>query len=220
MEQAIIFDMDGVIIDSNPYHKISWEHFLVKNGHPFNDEIFDNIISGKTGSTSIRLLLGEDLSEEIAAGYLKEIDGDFQEILRQAKDVEPTPGLPAFLQAIRSAGYKTALATSAPPGNVDLTLERTNLRKYFDVILDKTDVTNGKPDPEVYLNAVNRLGTEKDRCVVFEDSRAGIQSAISAGLRVIGVTTGHCRKELLEEGVSMVIDDFQDLRLEEVMNLI
>ena len=219
MEQAIIFDMDGVIIDSNPYHKISWEHFLVKNGHPFNDEIFDNIISGKTGSTSIRLLLGYDLSEEIAAGYLKEIDEDFQDILRQAKDVEPTPGLPAFLQSIRSAGYQTALATSAPPGNVDLTLEKTNLRKYFDVILDKTDVTNGKPDPEVYLNAVNRLGTEKDRCMVFEDSRAGIQSAISAGLRVIGVTTGHSRKELLEEGVAMVIDDFQNLRLEEVMSL-
>ena len=103
---------------------------------------------------------------------------------------------------------------------MDLTLEKTNLRKYFDVILDKTDVTNGKPDPEVYLNTVNRLGTEKDRCVVFEDSRAGIQSAISAGLRVIGVTTGHSRKELLEEGVAMVIDDFRNLRLEEVINLI
>ena len=217
MKDAVIFDMDGVIIDSNPYHKISWERFLIKNGYPFNDDIFDNIISGRTGGTSLRMLLAENIPEEIVAKYLMEIDEEFQEILRNAKDVGPAPGLPEFLDTIKNAGFKTALATSAPPGNVELTLDKTNLREYFDLILDKTDVTNGKPNPEVYLNTVSLLGVEKDRCVVFEDSRAGIKSAISAGLRVIGVTTSHSRNELLEEGVSMVIDDFQNLQLEEVM---
>ena len=124
------------------------------------------------------------------------------------------------MQAIKACGYKTALATSAPPGNVTLTLEKLNLQHYFDVILDQTDVTNGKPDPEVYLNTVDRLGIHKERCVVFEDSKAGIKSAISAGLKVIGVATGHTREELLEEGVEMVVDDFVDLNLEDVIKII
>ncbi len=220
MEYAIIFDMDGVIIDSNPFHKTSWDQFLLKKGYPYNDEIFDNIISGRTGSTSLRILLGQELTDNVVEDYLEEIDGNFQIILRDAEDVGPLPGLLNFLQLIKSAGYKIALATSAPAGNVVLTLDKTNLREYFDVILDKTDVTHGKPDPEVYLKSVSALGLRKDRCVVFEDSRAGIKSAINAGLKVIGVTTSHTGKELLEEGVNMVIDDFVGLELKEVINLL
>ncbi len=88
------------------------------------------------------------------------------------------------------------------------------------MILDKSDVKKGKPDPEVYLKTVSRLGINKDHSVVFEDSRAGISSALDAGIKVIGVTSGFTREELLEEGVCMVIDDFTNLDLMEVRNLI
>ncbi len=220
MEYAVIFDMDGVIIDSNPTHKISWENFLIKKGLPFNDDIFNDIISGKTGTTSLRILLGHEISDDVIASYVNEIDEEFQKTLRDADNVSPMPGLLYFLQVIKAAGYKTALATSAPTANVELTLEKTRLREFFDVILDKTNVTKGKPDPEVYLKTISKLGVKKDQCVVFEDSKAGIRSAINASLKVIGVTSGHSREELQEEGVSMVIDDFTNLDLKEVINLI
>lgn len=220
MEFAFIFDMDGVVIDSNPYHKIAWGHFLARHGFPFNDETFDNVISGRTGSTSIRILLGKELSEEEAGQYLREIDEGFQEILRRENGIGPVPGLTRFLKAIRKSGSKTALATSAPPGNVDLTLDKLQLRPYFDVILDRTDVTRGKPDPEVYLNTVGRLRLAREQCVVFEDSKAGIQAALAAGLKVIGVTTSHSRDELLGQGAVMTIGDFKGIVPGDVFNLI
>ena len=220
MEIGLIFDMDGVIIDSNPFHKNAWRNFLLNKGIPYSDEIFDNVISGRNGPTNIRSLMGQDLPEKIVCEYVAEIDGGFRELLRNTEDICPIPGLYEFLDAIQNSGFKTALATSAPPGNVDLVLERLDLRGYFDMILDSTDVTNGKPDPEIYLTAVKRLGVEKNLCIVFEDSRAGIESARNAGLLVIGVSTSHNRKELLEEGVSMVIDDFKNLTLHEVSNLL
>ena len=153
--------MDGVIIDSNPTHKISWENFLIKKGLPFNDDIFNDIISGKTGTTSLRILLGHEISDDVIASYVNEIDEEFQKTLRDADDVRPMPGLLYFLQVIKAAGYKTALATSAPTANVELTLEKTRLREFFDVILDKTNVTKGKPDPEVYLKTISKLGAKK-----------------------------------------------------------
>lgn len=92
MVLAFIFDMDGVIIDSNPYHKIAWSNFLKNKGLPFNDEIFYRIISGKTGEGSLRILFEEDLSPEQVEEYLREIDGGFQNILREAENVKPTSG--------------------------------------------------------------------------------------------------------------------------------
>lgn len=220
MKYGIIFDLDGVVIDSNPIHKISWKNFLAKIGLPFNDDIFDNIISGKNGITSLRILLGQEPSNEVITSYVAEIDQEFQKILRDTPKVFPMPGLVNFLQVVKAAGNKTALATSAPPGNVKLILDKISLIEYFDVILDKSDVMKGKPDPEVYLKTVSKLGIHKDQCVVFEDSKAGIKSATDAGIKVIGVTSGHTREELLEEGVSMAIDDFTKLDLREVNNLI
>lgn len=220
MDYAIIFDMDGVIIDSNPYHKIAWDRFLTKRGIHFDDDLFDNTLSGRTGISSIRLLMGQELTLEVVNKYVHEIDKEFLKILGQDNNVGPIPGLPGFLKNIKSSGTKTALATSAPPENVDLTLEKTGLRSYFDMILDKNDVTNGKPDPEVYLKTVMKLNAQKKDCIVFEDSKMGIKSALNAGLRVIGVSTSHNREELLEEGVSMVIDDFTALDPEDVFSLL
>jgi len=216
----LIFDMDGVIIDSNPYHKIAWWEFLGKQGIHFNDQLFDDSISGRQGNSTLRNLISTHLTEQKINDYLDEIDGTFQEILRRAEGVEPPSGLVSFLRAIKAAGSKTALATSAPARNVELSLEKLQLRSYFDVILDKTDVTNGKPDPEVYLTAVERLGIQTDRCVVFEDSRAGIRSALAAGLRVVGVTSGHSSEELLAEGVTMAIEDFTAITLDDIQKIL
>lgn len=212
--------MDGVIIDSNPYHKIAWEKFLTKQGYPYDDQLFDNILSGRTGPTSLRLLFGDDLPKEKLNFYLEEVDSNYQNILRQTEEVRPIAGVHAFLHQISKNGCRLALATSAPTLNIELGLQKLKLENTFEHIVGKVDVTHGKPHPEVYLTTVERLGIPVENCIVFEDSKVGIQSARNAGLRVVGIASGHSREELLEEGVSMVVDDFIGLDLDTVLNLI
>ena len=163
--------------------------------------------------------MGEELPAKVVSGYLKEIDLEYRKIFGATEETIHFPGLYEFLEAIKSAGIRTALATSASSENVTQALEKLRLQDYFHVIIDKNDVTRGKPDPEVYLTTVKRLGISKERCVVVEDSKAGIQSALGAGLRVVGISSSHTREELLDEGVDIVIDDFTNLNLNEILNL-
>jgi HAD superfamily hydrolase (TIGR01509 family) len=220
MEYGFIFDMDGVVIDSNPFHKIAWEKFLSGQGIPFDDQLFDNVLSGRTGPTSLRMIFGEDLSQEKLDLYLEEVDSNYQNILRESEDVRPIAGVHAFLDKINGNGLSLALATSAPTLNIELGLQKLQLENTFEHIVGKVDVTHGKPHPEVYLTSLKLLGLTAENCIVFEDSKAGIQSARSAGIQVVGIASGHSREELLEEGVSMVVDDFRGLELDKVLSLI
>ncbi len=220
MEYGFIFDMDGVVIDSNPYHKIAWEKFLNGQGYPFDDQLFDNVLSGRTGPTSLRLLFGEDLNQDKIDLFLEEVDGNYQTILRESKEVRPIAGVHAFLDQISGNGMRLALATSAPELNIELGLQKLKLENTFEHIVGKVDVTHGKPHPEVYLRSLELLGMAAENCIVFEDSKAGIQSARSAGITVVGIASGHSREELLEEGVSLALDDFSGLELEQILTLI
>ena len=220
MEYGFIFDMDGVVIDSNPYHKIAWEKFLNGQGVSFDDQLFDNVLSGRTGPTSLRLLFGEDLSQQKLDLFLEEVDSNYQNILRESKDVRPIAGVHAFLDKISGNGMRLALATSAPELNIELGLQKLKLENTFEHIVGKVDVSHGKPHPEVYLKSLELLGMAAENCVVFEDSKAGIQSARSAGIQVVGIASGHSKEELLDEGVSLAIDDFTTLEPEQVLTLI
>jgi len=220
MEYGFIFDMDGVVIDSNPFHKIAWEKFLNGQGMPFDDQLFDNVLSGRTGPTSLRLLFGEDLSQDKVDLFLKEVDGNYQTILRESQDVRSIAGVHAFLDQIAGNGMKLALATSAPTLNIEIGLQKLKLENTFKHIVGKVDVRHGKPHPEVYLRSMELLEIAAENCVVFEDSKAGIQSARNAGIKVVGIASGHSREELLDEGVSMAVDDFVGLKLVRVLDLI
>lgn len=220
MEYGFIFDMDGVVIDSNPYHKIAWGKFLKGKGIPCDEQFFDNVLSGRTGPTSLKIIFGDQLPDTLLEEYLSEVDENYQNILRRSEDVKPIAGLYEFLESIRANGHRLGLATSAPPLNIELGLEKLKLEGVFEVVIGKVDVVNGKPHPEVYLTTVERLGLPLERCIVFEDSKAGIQSALSAGMPVVGIASGHSKEELLKEGVSLAVDDFRDLSLEQVTALI
>ncbi|RLD93396.1 MAG: hypothetical protein DRJ13_15685 [Bacteroidetes bacterium] len=220
MEYGFIFDMDGVVIDSNPYHKIAWGKFLSGQEIPFDDQLFDNVLSGRTGPTSLRMLFGEDLSQDKLDLYLDEVDSNYQTILRESEDVRPIAGVHDFLNQITGNGMRLALATSAPVLNIELGLQKLNLENTFEHIVGKVDVSHGKPHPEVYLRSLELLGMAAENCIVFEDSKAGIQSARSAGIKVVGIASGHSKEELLEEGVSMVVDDFVGMELDQILSLI
>ena len=220
MEYGFIFDMDGVVIDSNPYHKIAWEKFLTRLGHSFGDQLFDDVLSGRTGPTSLRLLFGDDLSLDKLDLYLEEVDSNYQNILRQSKEALAIAGVHDFLDQITRKGFKLALATSAPTLNIELGLQKLKLENTFEYIVGKVDVSHGKPHPEVYLTTLERMGMDAKNCIVFEDSKAGIQSARSAGIKVVGIASAHSKKELMEEGVSLVANDFTELGLEQVLSLL
>ena len=200
MEYGFIFDMDGVVIDSNPYHKIAWGKFLSGQGIPCDDELFDNVLSGRTGPTSLRMLFGEELPEEKLERFLEEVDTNYQTILRDTEDVMPIAGIHEFLDQISSNGYRLALATSAPTLNIELGLQKLKLENRFEHIVGKVDVTHGKPHPEVYLTALERLGLPARNCIVFEDSRNGVLAASAAGLNIVVTTNGYTEKEDVSDG--------------------
>ncbi|MEN8201057.1 MAG: HAD family phosphatase [Bacteroidota bacterium] len=220
MEYGFIFDMDGVVIDSNPYHKIAWETFLQRKGIPVDDLFFENVLSGRTGPTSLKLIFGEDLAPALLDEYLLEVDQNYQNILRQSEEMLAIPGIYEFLESIREKGHRLALATSAPTLNIELGLEKLKMEGIFEVVVGKVDVSRGKPDPEVYLTTLNRLGLPKNKCIVFEDSKAGIQSALNAGMPVVGIASGHSKEDLLKQGVSLAVNDFTELDPDRVISLI
>jgi beta-phosphoglucomutase len=203
---AIIFDMDGVIIDSNPYHKISLRQFCEKYGYHLSDQELINKIYGRTNKEWIANLFGVLTNEELA-NYGEEKEALFREIYKN--DICALKGLPEFLKNLQEKNIPVAIGTSAPRSNVDFVLSHTHLGKYFSVILDESNVEHGKPNPEIYLKVAATLGYEANRCIVFEDSLSGVESARRAGAKVVGVATTHSFEELSH--TDFVIQDFSDL---------
>ncbi|MEJ2050002.1 MAG: HAD family hydrolase [Calditrichota bacterium] len=134
-----------------------------------------------------------------------------------APEIKPVDGLIRFLDQLESNRITRAIATSAPPGNVDFTLEYTGTKKYFDTIVNGDGVEHSKPNPEIYLKTANQIGFEPEKCVVFEDSLSGVESAHTAGCKVIGITTTHQREEF--NGTELVIDNFNDIGLPDLERL-
>ena len=203
---AVIFDMDGVIIDSNPFHKISLRQFCEKYGYHLSDEELVNRIYGRTNKEWITNLFGP-LSHDELIRYEEEKEGLFRELFKN--DIKALDGLNQFLHQLKEKNIPVAIGTSAPRSNVDYVLAHTKLEKYFSVILDESHVEHGKPNPEIYLKVADRLGFEPARCVVFEDSLSGVESARRAGAKVVGVATTHSVDELSH--TDLVIADFNTL---------
>lgn len=203
---AVIFDMDGVIIDSNPYHKISLRQFCEKYGFHLSDEELINKIYGRTNKEWIANLFGK-LSKAELSQYGEEKESLFREVFKN--DIRALEGLPEFLENLKQNNIPIAIGTSAPRSNVDFVLAHTKLGEYFSVILDEADVEHGKPNPEIYLKVAARLGYEPSRCIVFEDSLSGVESARRAGAKVVGVATTHSVEELSH--TDFIIRDFMGL---------
>lgn len=203
---AFIFDMDGVIVDSNPYHKISLQQFVARHGYELTDDQLKEKIYGRTNMDWISGLFGS-----MSKVRLLELEEEKESLFRDLykKDMKPVKGLISFLQQLDKNQIPRAIGTSAPPSNVDFTLDGTDTRKFFSLIRDETHITNGKPNPEIYLKVVEALGLPAKRCMVIEDSLSGIEAGLAADCKVIGITTTHTPEEL--KRADFVIHDFTDL---------
>ncbi|HEX6227134.1 MAG TPA: HAD family phosphatase [Chryseolinea sp.] len=205
MKYAFIFDMDGVIVDSNPTHKIALKQFCREHGYDLSETDLREKIYGRTNRDWLLNLFGK-LDEETVRRYAEEKEALFRSLY---SDIRPVDGLISFLDQLDALRIGRAIATSAPRANVDFTLEKTNTGRYFNTILDDSFVTEGKPNPQIYQKSAKALGFEPSNCIVFEDSLSGVQAAKRAGCKVVGITTTHTREELAE--TNYVIDDFVGL---------
>jgi HAD superfamily hydrolase (TIGR01509 family) len=205
MKRAFIFDMDGVIVDSNPTHKIALKQFCKEHGYDLSEKDLRERIYGRTNRDWLLNLLGE-LDEDTIRRYADEKESLFRKLYT---DIQPLKGLIAFLEKVEKARIPRAIATSAPRANVDFTLEKTGIGKYFETILDDSFVTEGKPNPQIYLKSAAALGLEPTDCIVFEDSLSGVKAGKRAGCKVVGVTTTHSLEELAE--TDLTIDDFEEI---------
>lgn len=203
MKHAFIFDMDGVIVDSNPTHKIALNQFCKEHGYNLSEEDLREKIYGRTNRDWLLNLFGK-LDDDTIRRYADEKEALFRKLYT---DIQPLKGLIDFLDQVNKAGIPRAIATSAPRANVDFTLEKTATGKYFETILDDSFVTEGKPNPQIYLKSAAALGLQPGDCIVFEDSLSGVKAGKRAGCKVVGVTTTHSREELAE--TDLTIDSFE-----------
>jgi beta-phosphoglucomutase len=171
---AVIFDMDGVLVDNASYHLQAWQQFLELHGIHFQDNMKTKIF-GATNREHLELFFERILSEE----EVKEYEWQKEQIYRDlySPDIKPVKGLISFLELLEKSKIPIAMATSAPQVNIDFVLDRTSTSRFFSKIFDASSVSKGKPDPEIYLKTMDSLGFLPHNCIVFEDSLNGILAA-------------------------------------------
>jgi beta-phosphoglucomutase family hydrolase len=204
-----IFDMDGTLIDNTPFHFISWQALFRKyNKGELSRHTYYTEISGVPIMETLKRIFGTDHDK----AYLKELLHEKEEFYRKeyAPHLVAIKGLENFLAGLKNDGVKMVMATSATVEDIDFILNKIPIRDDFNEIVDSSMVKKPKPDPQIFLRAAELLNTPPGRCVVFEDSLAGIAAANAAGMKVVGITTGHPADDL-RPIVDLVINDYTTL---------
>lgn len=205
---AVIFDMDGVLVDSGAHHREAWMRLLAELGVVPRPGFWRRTI-GRTSIEAVPLLLGEPVGPAEARRLA---DRKHAHYVRLAGGGLPAvAGVVAFVETVRAHAVPLAVATSARRSDARALLGPLGLFDRFDAIVTAEDVTRGKPDPEIYRLAASRLGAAPEGCLVFEDAIVGVQAARSAGMRVIGVATAHEPSELVAAGAERAIATFEGL---------
>lgn len=191
---AVVFDMDGVICDTNPHHSLAWKAFLKKFEIDATEDEFIAHMYGKSNSYILKYFLKRDVigDEFIAMEFEKEA------LFRQLyePDLVPIAGLMEFIADLKANGVKTGIATSAPVENLELILSKLPLASQMESLLSSSDVIHHKPNPEVYLKSAANLGIAPENCVIFEDSHSGVSAGKAAGAKVVGVLSTYKKEEL------------------------
>jgi beta-phosphoglucomutase len=216
---AAIWDVDGTLVDTAELHFEAWEQVCREIGRAFTRADFAATF-GRRNPEIIRVLFGArfDARQADALGDHKE------ELYREAarKGVEPLPGVRTLLEDLRQAGFLQAIGSSAPRANLDLILELTGTLPYFEAVVSSEDTQRGKPDPQVFQVAADRLGVSHSRCVVLEDAVAGVEAAKAGEMRCVAVTfVGHHPEAALRRaGADLVVRSMQEVSAQTLRQLL
>ena len=201
--KAFIFDLDGVIVDTARYHYLAWQKIANQLGIEFTPEHNEQLKGvSRVRSLDIILELGKiEASQEDKNIWLKQKNDDYLSYLTDINQSEVLPGVMTILKFLKDNNQKIALGSASK--NARPILEKTEIIHYFDAIVDGNDVTNAKPDPEVFLQAAKLLGVRPENAIVFEDSVAGVQAANIANMTSVGIG----EEEILHEA-KYIFKDF------------
>lgn len=211
--KAVIFDLDGVLVDTATYHYQAWSELATKLGFEFTQEHNERLKGiGRMESLDILLSIGGiQASEQEKVQWAFEKNERYVALCKQMQHGEVLPGVEPLLKELQAHQIKIGLGSASR--NAQLIMERVGLLPYFDAIVDGNAIQKGKPDPEVFLLASNYLGVAPTSCLVFEDAQAGIAAAKAAGMYAIGVGD---RQTLVE--ADRVIDSLAAIHLADLQN--
>jgi beta-phosphoglucomutase len=212
-KRAALWDVDGTLIDSREYHWLSWQGALAAEGFNVTPEQFADSF-GRRNDEILRGFFPAYSAEEITrVGEAKEVV--YRRLVR-GRGIELLPGVRPWLERLRDAGWQQAVASSAPRANLEVIIEALGLSGYFAAVASAEDVTEGKPDPQVFLVAAAKLGVEPASCVVVEDAPAGTEAARRARMRSIGVLSSHT--ELTADIVVRTLEELPDTAFEDLLS--
>ena len=199
---AVLFDMDGVLVDSYDAHLESWLVVAKEQGENFTKEDFDSVFGRTSFEIIEELWTNSKLSREEMLQLDDRKEAIFREILQ--KDFPGMPGAKELIVALDNAGFQLAVGSSGPPENIEFVLNQLGVKERFDAIVTGKDVKRGKPDPEVFLTAAQKVGVEPSRCVVIEDAPLGVVAAHAGGMKCVGMASTGRTPEMLNEAELVV----------------
>lgn len=215
---AVIFDVDGVLVDSYEAHRAAFMQLADKLNTKFTDEDFTESF-GRTSRDILRTWFDPEMSDADVALHDGEKEAAYRALVTH--DFPAMSGAVELIDQLHAAGFKQAMGSSGPPENVELANTKLGRAHAFGALVTGMDVTHGKPDPEVFLVAAERLGTSPRHCCVIEDAPAGIQAARAAGMAAIGLTSrGRTQAELLAAQADLVVSDLRALSAHSITELI
>ena len=205
MKKGIIFDMDGTIVDSLPYHYKAWKIFFREN----KIENFSEKLKEYKGGGTLDLMTAV-YGDKYSRNELKIMTDDKEIIFRQIykNNVEPIKGFMKMFEFIKSKKILVGLASNAIRKNVKMILNELKIYEEFDSIICGDEVKKGKPNPEMFDETVNRFKLKKKECLIFEDSVEGVSAAVNSKVDVIGITSSTSREVLKDRGCKLTMDDY------------
>lgn len=206
MIQALLFDLDGTLIDSDPIHVAVFIDFLAGYGVPMGAEEYERRLHGRLNADIFAEILPDEDPHEMSAAK----EAEYRRRLDLMDQPPAIPGAAALIDRARARGWKLAVVTNAPRENAPAALAAVGLADRFDTIVTADDVPRGKPHPDPYLLAMRRLGVPPEACIVFEDSPSGLAAARAAGATVVGLTSSLSPDALADHGAALALADFTD----------
>ena len=211
---GVIFDLDGVLVDTGWAHKQSWYDLAEKEGFEMSDEFFYSTFGMR--NDQIIPKLAEGISSEGIDRLSKWKEQRYREII--AEKLTLSPGVSELLDDLKECGFLLAVGSSAPKANLNLVLERVRIKDYFDACVTGEEVVEGKPAPETFLKAARKIGLSPDCCVVVEDAVQGVEAGKAAGMPVVAVTTTRNRTDL--SAADIVVDRLGELTAKDFIRLL
>lgn len=212
---ALLFDLDGTLVDSDPFHFSAFQAVLSRHGKPpIDEEFFARRMSGHSNGEICQLLW-----PELPAPEQRRMAEEKEELFRaMVAEIQPIIGLDGLLDWTERQGLRLGLVSNAPMANLEAIVDALKIRARFTVLVSGNELPRGKPDPLPYQTALDRLGVTAAAAVAFEDAVPGLTSAVRAAIPTVGMATTQPVSVLMESGASLVIDDFADPRLMPFLN--